>query len=40
MTQTKRRSQPRSPFPLTTDLCRHLFEPACGAGGFVHRRRQ
>ncbi|WP_277926168.1 MULTISPECIES: hypothetical protein [Nostoc] len=40
MTQTKRRSQLRSPFPLTTDLCTNFFEEACGFDACVHRRRQ
>ncbi|WP_445634355.1 hypothetical protein [Nostoc sp. DSM 114161] len=40
MTQTKRRSQVRSPFPLRTDLCTDFFEEACGSGVFVHRLRQ
>ncbi|MBD2615343.1 hypothetical protein H6G94_29515 [Nostoc punctiforme FACHB-252] len=40
LTQMKRRSQSRSPFSLTTDLCTDFFEEACSSGAFVHRHRQ
>ncbi|MFN6563494.1 MAG: hypothetical protein RMY28_027360 [Nostoc sp. ChiSLP01] len=40
MSQTKRRSHLRSPFPLITDLCTDFFEEACGSGVFVHHLRQ